>query len=216
MRSCWMLAAAGLLLAACRTDGDRGEAAPQDRGATLPNKVGQVERALTGPSTDEASTARLLAATRAVAQAEVEAGKLAQQRATTAEVKDYATRAVAELQADLDALTDLLKAKKIDIDAPVVVNDPLLRAEKDALKEGIDRLRALSGTAFDATYLTGQRPSRALLGQLATQAPPASRDPEVGNVLRTMAQQAREQTTRALVILPKACGGERPGWGGAG
>jgi len=27
MRSWWMLAAAGLLLAACRTDGDRGEAA---------------------------------------------------------------------------------------------------------------------------------------------------------------------------------------------
>ncbi len=130
MRSWWMLAAAGLLLAACRTDGDRGEAAPQDRGHGPPNKLGQVERTLTGANADEAGTARLLAATRMLAQAEVDAGKLAQQRATSPEVKDYAMRTVAELQADIDALTDLMKAKKIDLEAAAVVNDPVLKAER--------------------------------------------------------------------------------------
>ncbi len=83
------------------------------------------------------------------------------------------------------------------------MNDPLLRAQKDAFKDGLDRLRALSGTAFDATYLTAERLSRALLVQLATHAAWVARS-RGANVLRTMAQQAREQTTRALVILPKA------------
>ncbi len=110
-----MLAVAGLPSRPAARTGTGAK--PQERGAGAPNKPGTIERALTGPTVDEAGNARLLAATRAVAQAEVDAGKLAQQRATSPEVKDYATRVVAVLQADLDALTDLVKAKKIDLEA---------------------------------------------------------------------------------------------------
>ena len=217
MRSRWMLwvPAAGLLLGACRTDGERGEAAPAEHGPAG-GKAGQIERALTGTSADEAATARVLAAMRSLLQGEVDAGKLAQQRASSPEVKDYATRVVAEDQASLDALADLVKAKKIDLDAIAIQGDPLLRAEKELAKDGVDRLRTLSGTPFDAAYMTAQRPSRSLLGALAQQGPATSRDADVGNILRTVAQQGREQAQKAGSVLPKACGGERPGWGGTG
>jgi predicted outer membrane protein len=203
MRSRWMLwvPAAGLLLGACRTDGERGEAAPAEHGPAG-GKAGQI--------------ARVLAAMRSLLQGEVDAGKLAQQRASSPEVKDYATRVVAEDQASLDALRDLVKAKKIDLDAVAIQGDPLLRAEKELAKDGVDRLRTLSGTPFDAAYMTAQRPSRSLLGALAQQGPATSRDADVGNILRTVAQQGREQAQKAGAVLPKACGGERPGWGGTG
>jgi predicted outer membrane protein len=217
MRSSLWVLAAGLLLAACRTDGERGEAVPQERGGVPQGgKPAPTERAAIGPSAEETGATRLLAAIRTLAQEGVDAGKLAQQRASSQEVKDYATRAVAENQASLDQLADLIKAKKIELDASAIQSDPLLRAEKETAREGIERLRSLSGTAFDAAYMTAQRPRQALLAQLATEGPQVSKDADVGNVLRTMAQQGRDRMTKAHAILPKACGGERPGWGGAG
>lgn len=217
MRSLWMLAAAGLLLAGCRSDGERGEAVPQERGATPQGaRQAPAERGAATVGLEESGPARLLATIRSVAQGDLDAGKLAQRQASSPEVKDYATRSVAEFQANLDALSDLAKAKKIDLEAPIVQNDPILKATKDTAKEAVDRLRTLSGTAFDGTYMTSQRTSQALLVQLAQAGTQFSRDPDVGNVLRTMAQQGRDRTTKALSILPKACGGERPGWGGAG
>lgn len=218
MRSVWMLAAAGLLLAACRSDGERGEAVPHERAPGVQGgKPVPAERPLGGATAEEAAaTARVLAATRAIAQSEVDAGKLAQTRASSSDVKDFAVRAIAESQAALDALSDLVKAKKIDLDAPTVQNDPLLKAARDMARENVDRLRSLSGTPFDAAYMTAQRPTQSLLAQLAQPGPLISRDADVANVLRTTAQQARDRTSKAHSILPKACGGERPGWGGAG
>jgi predicted outer membrane protein len=213
MRSLWMLAA-GLFLVACQSDGERGEAVRQERG--MPPGTSRVQIEHPGPGADETNVARVLTATRVLAQGGVDAGKLAQQRASSPEVKDYATRAVAEYQANLDALSDVAKAKKIDLGADAVQNDPLLRAQRDTVKDGVDHLRGLSGTAFDAAYMLGERPVQALLSNLALEAPLVSRDPEVGNVLRTMSQQVKDRTTKALTILPKACGGDRAGWGGSG
>jgi predicted outer membrane protein len=209
-RSWWVLAAAGLTLAACRTDGERGEAAPVERGPGAPG----VKPAPAGVGAEEAATTgRVLAAVRDRTQAEVDAAKLAGQRASSPDVKDYAVRALAETQATLDALSDLVKAKKIDLDAAAVQNDPVLRADREAARETVDRLRTLSGTPFDAAYMTAERAAQAHLAHLAQIGPQASRDADVGNVLRTVGQQARDRMSKVLSILPKACGGERPGWG---
>ncbi len=206
MRAWWMLPAVGLVLAGCRTNGDRGEAAPPSG-----PRPGVTERGAV-PSADEV-TARVLASTRSIAQSEVDAAKLARERASSSSVKDYAVRAVAEQQAALDAISDLVKAKRIDLDAPGIQADPLLKAQKDAGKEALDKLRTLSGTAFDATYMTAQRPVQALLARTAQEGLGVTKDTEVGNVLRTIAQQAHDRTAKAATILPTTCGGERPGWG---
>jgi predicted outer membrane protein len=207
-RSWWVLPAAGLVLAACRTDGERGEAAPAER---VPGAPGA--KPVSAAVEEAATTARVLAAVRDRTQAEVDAAKLAGQRASSPEVKDYATRVLAETQATLDALSDLVKAKKIDLDAPAVQNDPVLRADREAARETVDRLRTLSGTPFDAAYMTAERAAQAHLAHLAQIGPQTSRDADVGNVLRTVGQQARDRMSKVLSILPKACGGERPGWG---
>jgi predicted outer membrane protein len=214
-RYTWALAA-GLLLLACRTDGERGEAAPQEHGgyAAPGAKQGQVERTAPGVGVEDTGAARVLAATRALAQGGLDAAKLAEQRASSPEVKAYATRAVAEYQSNLDALSDLAKAKKIDLNATNVQNDPVLRAHHDMVKDELDRLRMLSGTAFDAAYMTAQWPMQSLLVHLSNVGPQVSRDTDVGNVLRTVAQQGKERMNKANSVLPKACGGERPGWGG--
>src|SRR5262249_49044765 len=156
----------------------------------------QADRSTAGVGPEETATSRVLAAIRAVAQAEVDAGKLAEHRASSTDVKDYATRAVAEHQATLDALSDLMKAKKIDLEPPAVQTDPLLRAQKGTAKEAVDRLRSLSGTAFDAAYMTAQRPAQAFLRDLAQEGPVVSKDPDVGNTFRVVAQQARDRMAK--------------------
>ena len=122
-------------------------------------------------------------------------------------------RALAETQSTLDALGDLVKAKKIDLDAAAVQNDRVLKANREAARETVDRLRTLNGTAFDAAYMTAQRSDQSHLAHLAQIGPQASKDGDVGNILRTVGQQARDRMSKVLSILPKACGGERPGWG---
>jgi predicted outer membrane protein len=219
----WMLAA-GLMLAACRSDGERGERGevpPPERGSAPATSGGKTTDQRPGMQAPERAAAaddvgRILAATRMLVQAGIDGGKLAEKKASSPEVKDYATRSVAEYQANLDAMNDLTKAKRLDLDAPALQNDPLLKAEKDTVREAVDRSRTLAGQAFDAVYMTAQRPAQAILEQLAAEGQQASRDPDIGNVLRTTAQQARDRASKALSILPKACGGERPGWGGAG
>jgi predicted outer membrane protein len=215
MRTWWTLAAAGLLLAACRTDGERGEAVPHERAPSAPGTQGV--RPVGAASTDEtATTARVLSAMRDRVQAEVDTGKLAEQRASATDVKDFAVRTVAENQSILDALSDLIKAKKIDLDTAAVQSDPVLRADRDANKEALDRLRTLSGSAFDAAYMTAERGAQSHLSHLAQVGSQATRDTDVGNVLRTLGQQARDRGNKVLLILPKACGGERASWGAAG
>jgi hypothetical protein len=64
--------------------------------------------------------------------------------------------------------------------------------------------------------MTAQRPAQAYLRDLAQVGPVVSKDADVANACRAIAQQARDRTAKVVSILPKACGGERPGWGGAG
>jgi predicted outer membrane protein len=146
-------------------------------------------------------------------QAQLDAAKVAQQRASSSAVKDYTVRAVAEQQAALDAISDMVKAKRIDLDASTIQNDPLLKAQRDTEKDALDRLRNLSGTAFDAAFMTAQRPVQALLSHTAQEGLQVTRDTEVANVLRMVAGQARDRASKAVSILPTMCGGERPGWG---
>jgi putative membrane protein len=161
-------------------------------------------------------TSRVHAAVRAMTQSDVDAARLAQQRASSHDVKDFATRLVAEYQSDIDAIGDIAKAKKIDLEAAGIQSDPLLRAHKAAAKDTLERLRTLSGPAFDAAYLAAQRPAQLALMHVAQEGPQGLRDTDVGNVLRTVAQQARDRGNKVLGMLPKACGGDRTATGAAG
>jgi predicted outer membrane protein len=206
-----------LALAGCRTDGNRGQA--QERraspeGASDRGTSGVNEQARAPADAASDATARVLAAARSLAQAQIDAARLAQQHAAAPEVKEYATRTLAELSANVQAIGDTAKAKSLDLDG--AQNDPLARAERSGARAALDRLGGLDGQAFDAAYLASERSGAARLASLAQEGQSTSKDTDVGNVLRGIGQQARERDRRATAILPRACGGEAAGWGGGG
>ncbi|RYD59251.1 MAG: DUF4142 domain-containing protein [Sphingomonadales bacterium] len=79
---------------------------------------------------------------------EVEAGKLAQEKATTQPLKDFGAMMVT---AHTDT-TEKLKAAGAKA-TPAIVPNPALNAEQEA---NLAALRAAEGTAFDTTYKTQQ------------------------------------------------------------
>jgi len=75
--------------------------------------------------------------------AEIEIGKLADKRANSDQVKDFATMLVKDHKAAYDKLGDLLKNRKIGVAAGL---------EKET-RDDIKRLGKLEGTEFDQAFL---------------------------------------------------------------
>jgi predicted outer membrane protein len=210
MQRLWMGAAGLLLLAACRSDGERGQVLGTEK---QPGELGARPGIAQGPEgrgveVVDLSTPRILAVVHQITQSEIDAAKLAEQRATTPEVKEYATRVVNDYQQDLDAMGRTLKGKNIDLQVPAIQGDPILKAQHAMSDDATRRLRGLSGPAFEAAYLNAQPASQLLLVQLAQQGQQATKDPEIAGALRTLAQQGQDRAARARGLVPKACGGE--------
>src|SRR5580704_17004514 len=152
MRPLWMGAVVLALLAGCRTDGDRG---PEGKREAPGAELGPTARQRVGEAPDVV-TPRVLAAVQASTQGSIDAAKMAADKATAADVKDFARKLVADLQPSLDALNDAARAHGIDLGAAAVQGDPALKAEKASSSEGLQRLTSLSGTAFDPAFLTSE------------------------------------------------------------
>lgn len=209
MQRLWMGAAGLLLLAACRSDGERGQVlGTEKQPGELGGRTGITSPEVRAPEGADLATPRILVIVHDMAQAEIDASRLAEQRATAPEVKEYATRVVTEFQQDLDALGRTLKSKNIDLQIPAIQADPILKGQRAFAEDTTRRLRSLSGTAFDAAYLNAQPASQALLVQLAQQAQQVTKDPEISGTLRTLAQQGQERAAKARGLMSKACGGE--------
>jgi predicted outer membrane protein len=206
MRPLWMGAAVLALLAGCRTDGERG---PQGKREAPGVELGPTARQLVGEAPDVV-TPRLLAAVQASTQASLDAAKMAADKATAADVKDFARKLVADLQPSLDALNDATRAHGIDLGAASVQGDPALKAEKASSSEGIQRLTSLSGPAFDAAFLTTEIHGLSELSQLAHQgAAVAARTTDVSGALQKIAAVAHDRAQKGRTLTPKACGGEQ-------
>jgi predicted outer membrane protein len=210
MRRLWMGAAVLALLAGCRTNGERGpegrnEPRGAEPGATARQQGGEATQAM--PDT---VTPRVLATVQAKAQAAIDAAKMAADKASAADVKDFARKLSAELQPSLDALNDAARAHAVDLTSAAVVGDPVLKAEKAADADSLQRLTSLSGPAFDAAFLTSEVHVLGELSQLAHQgAAVATRTPDLAGALQKLAAQAHERAQKGRTLMPKACGGEQ-------
>jgi predicted outer membrane protein len=211
-----MGAAALALLAGCRTDGERGsqgrnEPPTAGQGATQGATQGtprQGGEATVGAA--DTMTPRMLAVVQAKTQAEIDLAKTAADKATGADVKDFARKVAADLQPSLDALNDAAKAHGIDLGAAGVQADPLVKAERAAGADDVQRLSTLTGGAFDASYLTSAVQRLGDLSQLAHQGAAAmTRTSDAAGVLQKIAMQAHERAQKARTLMPKACGGEQ-------
>jgi putative membrane protein len=81
---------------------------------------------------------------------EIDAGKLAQQKGTTREVKDYGATLVRDhTKADQD--TKAL-ASKMNVDLEKVKDDARHREKQQAMQDKMDQLKKMSGKEFDRTF----------------------------------------------------------------
>lgn len=219
MRILWTLAATAVLTAAagCERDDNRTRqgqpagATPDGRGATTDRAKDDLANA----------TGRLLAMVRKVSEGEVEMGKLAQARATSPAVKEYATRLVDDHQQDIKAIDTLSQSKNIKLDQASA--DPFVRAKDAEQREAAQQLSGLSGADFEKQFLLKQPAGHAMLSKLAVEGERLSNDPEVDGFFKTVDGQANEHKAKALMVMPKECGGQgaaaasgAPGEQGAG
>jgi predicted outer membrane protein len=210
MRRLWMGAAVLALLAGCRTDGERGpEGRNEPRGAE-PGATARQQAGEATPVMTDTVTPRVLATVQARMQGEIDAAKMAADRASAGDVKDFAHKLVADLQPSLDDVNGVARTRGLDLASAAVQGDPVLRAMKAADVDSMQRLTSLSGPAFDAAFLTGGVRSLGEIAQLAHQgAASAARTPDVAGALQKIAAQAHERAQKGRALMPKACGGEQ-------
>ena len=205
MERCCLAVAGLLLLAACRhgPGNDRGVNERRSSGDTAAHTAAIPER--------DAAAARAVAAMRAAIQGEIEIeiASAVTARAQTDEVRDHAARILRRRTDDLDAMAGL--GRDHGSDPRGADADPLIQADRAAIRDARARLGQTSGPDLDALYLLLEAPGAIRLARLADQAEVLARDPESASILRRIGARARDAQARAFALIPRACGGRREG-----
>lgn len=204
MRFTWIAGAAAsaalLTFAACENRDKTGERSDRQPATTAARPADTVNT-----TTEGMQTANAMAMVRQANEGEIEAGRLAADRGSSAEVKALAKRMVDEHSQTVTRATELTSSKKLDVQA--AKNDVFFKAKEAEHREHMDRLRGLSGAAFDSAYIAALPASHAFVAALADQGEHTSNDTDIDGFFRTARDQARDHYARALAILPKDCGG---------
>lgn len=133
---------------------------------------------------------------------EIATGKIAQTRAASPEVKQFADHMVQDhTQADAK-LTELARRKSLDL-APPIDRDPLRRAARDTSQAMTQELQSLSGAAFDVNYVAPQAAKHEFVLNLAQQAQAAATDQDVKDLLSEMQQTIRDHRRMAMALTSR-------------
>lgn len=226
MRRFWTAVALAAVLAGCQAENRSDHAVGAERPAGVPEgRVVHARESWTGvpPSTtvdvflidtEQNATARLLASIYAISEGEVEAGKLALEKAGSPEVSAYAGRLVAEHEQDMEAIEMLTRNKHIDFRAALTA-DAQVRAQQGAHQQQMKDLRNLSGASFDRAFMRDQPMGHILLGEIAAQGKEVAKDPEVDAFFTTIQGQAKEHGDEALKLMSMSCGAPAKAGSGA-
>jgi putative membrane protein len=144
---------------------------------------------------------------------EIALGKLANDRAQSADVKQYATMMVHDHTAADKKLVDLAKREKIDLTVGTP-QDPVRAAIGDASKELESSLSNLRGAQFDTAYIAPQAMMHDLVLHVIDGAEKANPKPEIKNFLTTAKKTVSEHHERALALQSRLTLGETPVGGG--
>lgn len=139
-----------------------------------------------------------------VNQTEIKQAKLAQQNASSPEVKSFAEQMITEHTAADEKILALAKTQNLKLaDMPKPIND----GEKKALaadKASMDKLQSLKGEAFDGCYMTEQLGAHdSALGKLAAGRQAAGASPELTTLLDELTQSVAKHRQHAYVLLGK-------------
>jgi len=149
--------AGGALAAAGCQNENRSDVPPS-------STVGQTTPATGARMDDSMKTNIVLRQLHAANQDEIENGKIAVDRAVSAEIKKFANEMVTDHTNADEKLTDL--AKRTNIDLNMAPRDPLQSAMSSAKDAHKRTLRALSGAQFESAYLAPQVDDHELVLQL--------------------------------------------------
>ncbi|ATB36502.1 hypothetical protein CYFUS_001917 [Cystobacter fuscus] len=139
-----------------------------------------------------------------VNQTEIKQAKLAQQNASSPEVKSFAEQMITEHTAADEKILALAKTQNLKLaDVPKPIND----VEKKALaadKASMEKLQSLKGEAFDGCYMTEQLGAHdAALGKLAAGKQAAGANPELTSLLDELTQSVAKHRQHAYALLGK-------------
>ncbi|OJH34313.1 DUF4142 domain-containing protein [Cystobacter ferrugineus] len=139
-----------------------------------------------------------------VNQTEIKQAKLAQQNASSPEVKSFAEQMLTEHTAADEKILALAKAQNLKLaDTPKPIND----TEKKALaadKASMEKLQSLKGEAFDGCYMTEQLGAHdSTLGKLAAGKQAVGASPELTTLLDDLTQSVAKHRQHAYALLGK-------------
>jgi predicted outer membrane protein len=215
MRRGWIwtvatLAAAVAMLDACRAEewNDRAQGKGKyPRGVEEQTAAQATDKSPLTPDTEgRRAVERMLGMILIESQAEIEAARLAEERAATPAVKAFAATMRRDHEEMLGSLNDLAKSRGMDLNT-LIGADPMLSAQRAASIERGDRLRTLSGPAFDGTYMSAQPMMHLLLAKMADQGRQAAVHKDISGFFTHLAGSLRAHRDMALSAMPLACGG---------
>ncbi|WP_395845512.1 DUF4142 domain-containing protein [Cystobacter fuscus] len=139
-----------------------------------------------------------------VNQTEIKQAKLAQQNASSPEVKSFAEQMITDHTAADEKILALAKTQNLKLaDTPKPIND----VEKKGLaadKASLEKLQSLKGEAFDGCYMTEQLGAHdATLGKLAAGRQAAGATPELTTLLDELTQSVAKHRQHAYALLGK-------------
>ena len=138
--------------------------------------------------------------------AEIEAGKLAAQKATSAEVKGFAQQMVNEHGKQLAEIRKLAQAKNVELPA----------APDAKHKRALENLQALSGADFDRRYLRMQLADHRDASRLVERTAKHAADADLKAAAQKAAPAIQEHLKRAEALAASARSERRAASGGSG
>ncbi|APR79963.1 Hypothetical protein A7982_05310 [Minicystis rosea] len=201
--------AALLLLAGCRSNGNRGherehEARPYFRGLSawriVPPHPAPPEARLPMRA-EHRDTTTLVALARSMVEAQLAEGRLTLARGASHEARIYAAEVVSEAETHLAALSTLQAARPRDLAA--VQDDPVLTAQREAAKHDLATLSELPAADVVPAWISSEARRLTLFSSIAMLGVRTARDVPTGNVFRMIAHDARERAHRAAAVAAR-------------
>jgi putative membrane protein len=203
------VASGTLALAGCQSEG---------RSDVPPSAMAAASAAPTGRLDDATKTNILLRQIHSANQDEIDMGKLAVDRAQSAEVKRFASEMVNDHTSADQKLTDLAKRMNVDITTPP--QDPVQAALVAASEEKKRTLKGMSGMQFEVAYIAPQVDMHDLVlkfveeGQKSASGDAKKLFEEIRPTIESHRDHAKN-LMRGLSFSPAAVGGGPSGGDGA-
>lgn len=135
-----------------------------------------------------------------VNQTEIQLAQLAEQKATSNDVKEYAKTMIKDHQAADQKLTDWAKKKNLTLAEVQPAND-VAQKKMAAEQANRDLLQSLEGKPFDTMYLANQVAGHDLVLGLLTSAEPQFAKADIVPLLKNLEPVVREHRNRAYKLL---------------